>query len=147
MWGDPAKDGAWGDSICGASSVAPDLWDAPGYLGKKVCRETSQQWSASRESDEIYEEDSEQAARPSYQVPSQVTRAQSKKEMEQQTALQDSVTGRLMGQPRNEDQRIFTKKQLERALAQVDDDDLIDLDSITQDNTVFGRNPFLSEDQ
>ncbi len=146
MWGDPAKDGAWGDSIIGFGSVDPDPWDAPGYLGKKACREILQKWSTSRESNEIYEDESEQAG-PSDRVVSQVTRAPSKKELEEQRQLQDAVMGWLAGQPRNEDQRVFTERQLERALAQAEDDDLIDLDSIHQDDTVFGCNPFLGDDQ
>ncbi len=148
MWADPAKDGAWGSSICGAlsASVGPDPWDYPGQAGKKACRETSQQWSMSQESAEIYEQDSEQA-RPSYRVPSKVTKVQTQKEIESQRALQDSVSRWLLGQPRNEDQRIFMKRQLERALSQVNDDDLIDLDSIMQDRMVFDHNPFLGDDQ
>ncbi len=77
----------------------------------------------------------------------QVTKAQMQKEIESQRALQDSVSGWLLGQPRDEDQRIFMKKQLEKALAQVNYDDLIDLDLLTQDNMVFNHNPFLGEDQ
>ncbi len=46
MWADPAKDGAWGHSTCGALSadtIGVDPWDLPGKMGKKAHRETSQQ--------------------------------------------------------------------------------------------------------
>ncbi len=39
MWADLAKDGAWGNSICGApsaSTVGVDPWELPGKMGKKA---------------------------------------------------------------------------------------------------------------
>ncbi|MCP4549474.1 MAG: hypothetical protein GY835_23715, partial [bacterium] len=100
-WGDPnAHQGKRGESITGASEglIPYDPWDVDGQKGKKARRESSEQFSMSRKSDEIYE-----------RVPSRTVRAQTQQGMEAaaqaaakaQAAVQKSVTGWLEGQPRD----------------------------------------------